>query len=551
VNNLKSDWQPFTGPASLESLLERIAIVACDQVGARYAAVGVLDEQGKLEQFIPIGMTPQDIELMDHPPTGKGLIGRLMHAHHSIRVPDISLDPRSAGFPPHHPLMQSFLGVPIRLGERQLGQIYLTNKTDAPEFSQDDELVIETLAAYAAVAISNARLYKELRERDRALTHRNENLALLNNLASTLASSPEIDEILETALQGVVEKMGVDVGEIFLREEDGRRLRLILHRGAIIDALFTRDTFMEGEGQIGLTASSGQPHLTTVTGKNGRYLKRAVHRACIRQVVTFPLTGRKGVLGVLCIATSHPAPYDDLEMQMLASIASWTGTAIENVSLNVQGRRLAILEERERIGMDLHDGIIQSIYAVGLTLEHARLLMSENKEQARKRIDMAIDDLNSTIRDIRTYILDLRPRQLKEENLIDGLQRLVTELRVNTLLDVNLKGTSEGIENLPDADAIALFHICQEALANVAKHSHARHVEIFLWHTDERVMLEIHDDGRGFDPQKMNLSLGHGISNMQTRAHNVGGEVEITSEPGVGSTILAWVPYSRNFHKPT
>ena len=209
----------------------------------------------------------------------------------------------------------------------------------------------------------------------------------------------------------------------------------------------------------------------------------------------------------------------------------------------MQARRLAILEERERIGMDLHDGIIQSIYAVGLTLEHGRLLLADNKDQARKRIDQAIDDLNSTIRDIRTYILDLRPRQLKEENLIDGLQRLCNELRANTLLDVTLKGSSEGMEDLPDADAIALFHICQEGLANVAKHSHARHVEIFLWHTSERVLLEIHDDGRGFDLQKMNLTLGHGVSNMQTRAHNVGGDIEITTAPAEGTTILAWVPY--------
>ncbi len=493
---------------SLESLLERIAIVACEQVSARYAAVGVLNEHGGLEQFIPIGMTPQEIKLVEHPPIGKGLIGELMHTQHAIRIPVIGDDPRSVGFPANHPAMDSFLGVPIRLGERQLGQIYLTSKIDAPEFSQDDEQVIETLAAYAAVAISNARLYKELRERDRALTHRNDNLALLNNLASTLASSPEIDEILETALKGVVDNMGIEVGEIFLREEDGKRLRLILHRGATIDGLFTKDTFVVGEGLIGLTASSGQPRMKVISGKNGRFLRKAIHQACIRQIVTFPLTGRKGVLGVLCIATCQPLPYDELEMQMMASIASWTGTAVENVKLNVQGRRLAILEERERIGMDLHDGIIQSIYAVGLTLEHARLLMGENKDQAHKRINQAIDDLNSTIRDIRTYILDLRPRQLKEENLIEGLQRLATELRVNTLLEVNLKGSSEGLDKLPDADAIALFHICQEALANVAKHSHARRVEIFLWHTDERVMLEIHDDGLGFDLHKMNTTLG-------------------------------------------
>jgi signal transduction histidine kinase len=289
--------------------------------------------------------------------------------------------------------------------------------------------------------------------------------------------------------------------------------------------------------------------LTIISNKNGRFVRKAVHAACIRQIATFPLTGRKGVLGVLCVATCQPASMDDVEMQMLASVASWTGTAIENIRLNVQARRLAILEERERIGMDLHDGIIQSIYAVGLTLEHARLLLGENKEQARKRIDQAVDDLNSTIRDIRTYILDLRPRQFKEENLIDGLQRLVNELRANTLLETTLKGSSEGMEDLPDADAIALFHICQEALANVAKHSHARHVEVFLWHTPERVMLEIHDDGRGFDLQRMNLTLGHGIANIQTRAHNVGGDVEITSIPGEGTTILAWVPYYKGQSK--
>jgi two-component system, NarL family, sensor histidine kinase DevS len=530
---------------SLESLLGRIAMVACEQVNARYAAVGVLDEKGSLEQFIPIGMTSQEIESMDNPPVGKGLIGELMHTQQPIRISDISRDPRSSGFPPNHPAMHSFLGVPIRLGEHQVGQIYLTNKVDDPEFNQDDEQVIETLAAYAAVAISNARLYKELRERDQALTHRNENLALLNNLASILASSPDIDEILETALKGVVDYKNVEVGEIFLREEDGKKLRLVLHRGNTIDSLFTRDTFLVGEGQIGMTAKSGKTRINPASYKDGHYLRKAIQQACIRQIITFPLTGRQGVLGVLCIATCQPTPFDEVEMQMMASIASWTGTAIENIRLNVQEKRLAILEERERIGMDLHDGIIQSIYAVGLTLEHARLLMAENKDQSKKRIEQAIADLNSTIRDIRTYILDLRPRQLKEEDLIQGLQRLVNELRANTQLEVNLKGSSGDIEDLPEADAEALFHICQEALANVAKHSYARRVDIFLWQTNDRVLLEIHDDGQGFDPQRKNLTLGHGISNMQTRAHNVGGDIEFTSDPGEGTTILAWVPFEK------
>ncbi|MEN6410464.1 MAG: GAF domain-containing protein, partial [Anaerolineaceae bacterium] len=141
---------------SLSSLLERIAVTACEQVNARYAAVGVLDENGALSQFIPIGMTPEEIERIPHPPVGLGMIGVLMHSAESLRLADLSVDPRSAGFPAGHPPMKTLLGVPIRSGAHQLGQIYLTEKKDGEEFTADDQQVIETLAAYAAVAISNA-----------------------------------------------------------------------------------------------------------------------------------------------------------------------------------------------------------------------------------------------------------------------------------------------------------------------------------------------------------------------------------------------------------
>jgi signal transduction histidine kinase len=201
-----------------------------------------------------------------------------------------------------------------------------------------------------------------------------------------------------------------------------------------------------------------------------------------------------------------------------------------------------VLEERERIGMDLHDGIIQSIYAVGLTLEHARLLLGEDVPMSRQRITQAVDDLNKTIRDIRTYILDLRPRQFHDENLMEGLQRLVNEFKANTLVEVNLQGNPSQVEVLTEARAMALFHICQEALANIAKHAGARRVEVVVWSTSERVLMEITDDGRGFDLERMRLTLGHGLMNIQTRAHGVGGDVEISSAPGEGTTILAWVP---------
>ncbi|MFN7035253.1 MAG: GAF domain-containing protein [Bellilinea sp.] len=527
---------------SLETLLERIAAVACEQAGARYAAVGVIGPDGELQSFIPVGMSEEELARMAHPPRGLGLIGALMHSQQPIRVAEIASDPRSVGFPPHHPPMTSFLGVPIRHAGRHIGQIYLTDKMDAPEFTADDQLLIEMLAAYAAVAITNARMYQELIQRDRILTRRNENLALLNELASTLATSADIDQILDKALTQVLDYLQLEVGEVYLRMENSRNLNLVLHRGHQARALFAKDQYQLGEGVIGKVAKNNQPQIISLSDASLPDLHPDVLLGEFHQIACLPINGRQGVLGVLCVASCHPRPLDEMEVQFLATIGSWVGTAIENVRLNLQGRRLAVLEERERIGMDLHDGIIQSIYAVGLTLEHARLLVKEDPQGMLQRIEQAISDLNSTIRDIRAYILDLRPRQLRNENLMQGIRRLIQEFRANTLLTVNLQGSDEEMAALREAQAVALFHICQEALANIAKHARARTVNITLWLSSERALMEISDDGRGFDPENMQMTIGHGLSNMLTRARNAGGDVEITSEPGNGTTILAWVP---------
>ncbi len=538
---------------SIDSLLQRIARIACEQAGATYAAIGVRGDNGEIVRFITVGMDEEQIAKMPHPPLGLGLIGVIAEADGPVRVDDMHEDPRRAGFPEGHPDMTSLLGVPIRLGDRRLGQIYLTDKIEEESFTPDDEIVIETLAAYAAVAISNARSYDELRERDRTLTRRNQDLALLNNLASALASITELDELLKTALNRVMNYFNVAVGEIFLSEEDQNTLNKVLHQGEIVPMLWSHERFTLKEGLIGQTARSGQSSLIKLPYDDDPYLRNDdLQDAGISQIACFPLTSRSEVLGVLSIATDQGKSLDAMDQQLLSSIASWVGTTIENVRLNIQGRRLAVLEERERIGMDLHDGIIQSIYAVGLTLEHARLLLGDEPAQTRKRINQSIEDLNSTIRDLRAFIMDMRPRQLYEEDLMDGLQRLVNEFRANSLVETTLSGPSEGLEDLPDSHAIALFHICQEALANIAKHAQAKKVEVMVWTTPERVLMEVHDDGRGFDPQKIQLTLGHGISNMQTRARNVGGDLEITTEPGKGTTIMVWMPYVQDVdHKIT
>jgi signal transduction histidine kinase len=527
---------------SLETLLERIATVACEQSDARYAAVGVLDDEGKLKRFISVGMTEDEIKRMPHPPQGRGMIGALMDAEEPIRLADVTRDPRSVGYPAHHPKMRSFLGVPIRAADLQLGQIYLTEKIGQSEFTADDEKIIQMLAAYASAAIQNARLYEHLRERDAAMTRRSEDASLLNNIASTLTSSLELDEILNKTLALVMDYMKVEAGEIFLLEDDKKTLRMVLHRGQAAEAFWNRNRFQIGDGFPGLVAQTGEPIVSLDLAKDARFLRDAVVQAGFHQIACLPLKASGTLIGVLSVATRGNSPFDARDIQLLSAVGNWAGLSIENARLHQNARRLAVLEERERIGMDLHDGIIQSIYGVGLAMENIQHLLGDGETQAKSRVKHAIDDLNQIIRDIRAYILDLRPRQLNNENLLDGLKRLASEYRANTLASATVNGAKAKLDSLPQTHSTALFHICQESLANVAKHAAAKRVSVNVWTTDERVVMEIRDNGKGFDPEKMSKSIGHGLANMQTRVRAVGGEVDISSAPGEGTTILAWVP---------
>ncbi len=532
----------LVGNLSLDTTLERIVKIAREQAGARYAALGLVDEEGNLTQFLPVGMTPEEISQMSHPPVGLGLLGAFYTDRHTMRIPDIAADPRSVGFPPEHPPMRSFLGVPLLSGERLLGQIYLTEKIDYPEFTEQDERVLETLAAYAAIAITNARLYEALLRRDGELCQLNEDLKLLNDVGAALTSSIDVKDILEKALDLVTAYLEVEAGEIYLQEEGEPRLRLALHRGDFAEAFAQIDTFEVGQGYVGMTAATGKPMVTANLAEDLRFLRPAVVQAGFKSIACIPLTAGGEVVGVLVAATRRASEFDERELNLLNAIGTWAGITIENTRLSRQARRLAVLEERERIGMDLHDGIIQSIYGVGLALDFARMAINDDADQARRKIEESISALNTTIRDIRSYILDLRPRQFHGDDLKQGLQRLVDEFNANSPTRAQLVAPDDGLTDFPALHSTALFHICQESLANIAKHSRAGRAEVRLWTTPQRVLLEISDDGRGFELRKTQSTLGHGLSNMQSRARKVGGDVEITTAPSEGVTVLAWVP---------
>lgn len=527
---------------SLEHLLERIAAVACEQANARYAALGVLNDEGELVRFISVGMTETQIKKIPHPPVGEGLIGELMNREEPLRVPVIQDHPRSVGFPANHPPMVSFLGVPIRAGDVQLGQLYLTNKVDALEFTSDDEKIIQMLATYAAAAIQNAHMMEQMRERDLALTRRNVDMSLLNGIASTLTSSLELDEILNQTLALVMNYMKVEAGEIFLLTEDKVTLRMVLHRGQAADAFWTRNQFKIGEGYVGVVAQTRKPMVSARLEDDVRFVREAVVKAGFHQIVCIPLLSGDNLMGVMSVASTARDAIDDRIVEMMAAVGNWAGLAIENARLHSNVRRLAVLEERDRIGMDLHDGVIQSIYGLGLSLENVLLSLNEDSSDAKVRVQGAIDGLNQVIRDLRAYILDLKPRQMGDDGLVGGIQRLVAEFKAHTFTEVKLVSSEKGLKNLPESRSLALFHICQEALANAAKHAKAKNVHISLWRTKDRALMEIRDDGIGFDMENTNINIGHGLANMQTRVQSVGGDVEISSHVDDGTTVLAWVP---------
>ncbi|HEY43514.1 MAG TPA: GAF domain-containing sensor histidine kinase [Anaerolineae bacterium] len=539
---------------SLDGVLHRIIQAARDLSRARYAAIGIPDGKGGLEAFLTLGMTDEQVKQIPHQPVGDGLIGEMIRTGHSIRIPEISDHPRSAGFPPGHPKMRSFLGVPIAAYGRPLGQIYLTDKQGADEFTPEDQRLIEMLAAHAAAAIENARLYRQVLESESELTQRNLELELVNSLATTTSSATELDALLEVMLERLITLFGAGVGEFYLREETEGSFYKALHRGQVIETLWEADRFRPGEGLIGQVAKKGKPLWTHDLADEQRLLSSAVSEAGFGSMVCVPLTAPRQVVGVLCLAFQGERAIDEREIGLLEAVGAGVGIAVENARLNRRTRRLAVLEERERIGMDLHDGIIQSVYAVGLILEYIRILIEEDPKQASQRLEQAIESLNGVIGDLRSYILDLQPSRIQVDDLHGALERLIREFKSNTLVEAELITEPEALEQMERKTASELFLIAQEALANTAKHAYATKVWLNLRQIDEDVSLQVIDNGRGFDTEKEPGRLGHGLSNMAERARQIGGQLEIMSNPGDGTTVTVRMPAdhdSREIHSPS
>jgi signal transduction histidine kinase len=543
IGSLYQASKDLIGDFSLETLLERIVRLAQAQVEAEYAALAIRDEDGNVVKFIHSGMSQEEINQMPHPPEGKGLLGELQNKNEVIRIPDIKSDSRYHKFPPLHPVMTSMLGVPIITGEKILGQIYLTNKIKGAEFTEDDERLMKTLAAYAAVAITNTQLYNHVLERDKTLNQQYEDLSLINDLAQGVASSWDIKEIMSRTLKSVLQYLDIETGEIFLRDRGARDLRLALVRGDDFEVFYTKDVFRIGDGIVGKVAGLNKALVVYNLDTDPRILRPAIIEAGFTCQAVIPLQATREVVGVMTLSSKKDRTYSFRELDLLTTIGMWAGTAIQNALLQQQSKHIAVLEERERIGMDLHDGIIQSLYSIGLTLDYVKAILEEDQGESREKLNFATDGINSTITDIRAYVSDLRPRQMQEnKTFIENLEILLQEFETNSKIPSSIDDKTDSPLDLSYQNTLALFRIAQESLANTARHSKASKTDLILWDEDGKVFLEIRDNGRGFNIDKTEANLGHGLVNMQRRSHKVGGGIKIDSAPDKGTKVIAWVP---------
>lgn len=520
---------------SLQAVLQKVVDIARAQVDARYAAMSVLDDRGVLRQFLYAGITEEERERIGATPQGKGLLGVLLRQNQALRLSDVESDPRSVGFPPNHPRMKSLLGVPVVYRDRIIGNLYLADKQDGTDFTDWDEEIVLLFAAQAAIAIHNAELYEEANRRA-------EEWKALFELGRDITASPDVQRLLQSTVSRARDLLKTDVSVIMLLTADGRNLQVAAHEGLRTEAMAHLRLLSE-HGLQGYALETMKPVIVEDYYKDQRLRHRPARLVAEEGLVSqicVPLVGKGGALGTLTVGNRAKTHFPERSAELLEAFANWTGVAIEASRLYEKLESLARLEERERIGMDLHDGVIQSIYAVGLGLEDVLYRIGkEPPDETRADVEKAMDDLTKVIKDIRSYIFELRPRVSEVSDLPEAIRQLVQDIQVNALIDADLKFTGRLDGMLDRKQALALFHIAQEALNNVHKHSRATNVRVILAADDRSVSLEVSDNGVGF---KMGSGGGyekHGLRNMRDRARSVGGELEVESRPGEGTAVRA------------
>ena len=527
----------LTSELSLDAVLQNIADISRELVGASYSALGVLGENDKLVQFITSGVSRRGRERMGRIPEGAGVLGVVIREGKPLRLADLNQHPEAAGLPQNHPRMKSFLGVPISYQGRMLGNLYLTNKVGAEEFSQGDETLVTLFATQAAVAMENARLFENE-------SRRSAQLDLLNRAGRELIQIFDLDQLLQKVAGLLREGFEYQNVQVYWVDQANHALQLRALAGLAHGRVPLGISRPWEEGIAGWVARNGQPVMSNDITQDSRHAVQVEGLETSAELAV-PVIVKEEVVAVINVDGMEPNAFDDSDVKTVGTLADQLANAIENIQLyrqqQEQDRRLAVVEERDRIGRDLHDGVIQSIYAVGLTLEDISSRADNEPSEVGPRIEAVVADLNRAIGDIRSYIMDLRPRELQGRNPDEALQSLVQYLEDRTGVSV---GLDVGIDlaSLSEQYMVNLWHIFQEAFSNVEKYSKAQRVSVSLAVSDGSLRLDIVDDGQGFDLEKAELGRGYGLPNIKDRAERLGGVLIIESSPGKGTRLKAIIP---------
>ena len=496
----------------LESVLGRIVHAACDLVAARYGALGVIDEDGEvLAAFVHHGMPAEVVSEIGALPEGHGVLGLLIERPEPIRLENLGDHQSSFGFPAGHPPMHSFLGVPIRVGEEIYGNLYLTEKRDDATFSAEDEALLVGLAAVAGSAIANARLYDDARRRERW----REALGEVSAAVLDGAASREVRQRIVAGAAGLLDAVG---GCVVSRREEG--LWVLASIGTA-----------PPEGYLDVVAA---PVAETLAA--GRTL-RLPHGPVFDQAVLWAPIRVAGSV-VAAIGLGRERPFTAREEELLVSFASQVDVVWSFEQAQAELQQLSLIADRERIGRDLHDTVIQRLFATGLSLQASQRRLVEQPEVG-ERLERAVDDIDGIVREIRATIFALQIAGSAERGVRARILEVVEELA--EVLPRSPRVRFDGPIDTVVGDEVRehLLPVVREALTNIARHAAASDIELELSADQTGIRLRIADDGRGMPPDAVTRG-GFGLANLRERADALGGTVTFSSAGDQGGTVVVW-----------
>jgi signal transduction histidine kinase len=512
----------------LTQVLHRIVEAAAVLVDAEYAALGVISPDGRrLSAFHTVGVGEEDIARIGHYPEGHGILGELIRNPEPLRLAKLAEHSSSYGFPAHHPAMNTFLGVPIRVRDQVFGNLYLTEKRGGGEFDEEDESVLSTLAVAAGVAIDNARLYEESRLRERWLQANAE-------ITHTLMSGAAQADVLGLIAQRAREITGAALAAMSTPVENTDTLTVELAIGKQAEA--HRGLVLPVEGTLtGEAFASGAPVSSPDIAHDERVTAGPPRFAGLGPAVAVPIGSDEHVRGVVLLARETGADdFSDQELDMLKNFAAQAALAMELTERRQDAEQIALLEDRDRIARDLHDLAIQRLFATGMTLQSAGRFIDH--EGAKGRVLRAVDDLDETIKIIRSTIFGLRSH---DDEAAPGLRaravRVVGEATpvLGFAPSVRMEGLLD--THVPREIGDHVVAVLSESLTNIARHAHADRVEVVLETDGRTVCLTVADNGVGIPPE----GRRSGLANMAERARTSGGDMAIRTPEG-GGTVLVW-----------